>query len=205
MIVTGVDHNYEDLLPWWLNNVLTHHPNSEIGIWDLGMGPACRGRMEEIYPQVWWSRPTPHNVFAWFNKVKCVIESPEKSVAWLDIDCQILTDISDVFHLVPPDMIGLTRDWVRANWWATGVIVVNDRPKLLETWNERLNRGDGIRGDQEALYDLIGDKPHEQVQELPQDYQWLRISLNKGRDSPTKKIIHWTGPKGKKYIREHLI
>ena len=90
-------------------------------------------------------------------------------------------------------------------WWATGVIVVNDRPSLLETWDKRLNAGDGIRGDQEALYELIGNKEHEQIQELPQDYQWLRISLNKGKDSPTKKVIHWTGPRGKEFIRETLM
>jgi len=84
------------------------------------------------------------------------------------------------------------------------VIVVNDRPSLLEDWDKRLQAGDGIRGDQEALHDMINNAPHEQIQELPQEYQWLRISLNKGVDSPTKKIIHWTGPKGKAFIREHL-
>ena len=56
----------------------------------------------------------------------------------------------------------------------------------------------------EALKDLIGSNTHPQITELPQEYQWLRISLNKGKDSPNKKVIHWTGPKGKKFIREHL-
>ena len=102
-------------------------------------------------------------------------------------------------------MIGLTRDWVRANWWATGVIVVNDRPSLLYDWNVRLNQNDGIRGDQEALQDMIGTNTHEQIIELPQDYQWLRISLNQGKDSPTKKVIHWTGPVGRDHIRKNLM
>ena len=61
-----------------------------------------------------------------------------------------------------------------------------------------------IRGDQEMLYHLVHKDNHEQIQELPQEYQWLRISLNRGKDSPNKKIIHWTGPKGKRFIREHL-
>jgi len=100
-------------------------------------------------------------------------------------------------------MIGLTRDWVRDNWWATGVIVVNDRPELLKHWNEMLLKT-AIRGDQEMLFEIVGKEVHDEIQELPQEYQWLRISLNKGVDSPTKKIIHWTGPKGKKFIREHL-
>ena len=114
------------------------------------------------------------------------------AICLIDLDTlmpgTLLTDISDVFDLVKPDTIGLTRDWVREDWWATGVIVVNDRPSLLETWNNRLNKGDGIRGDQEALKDLVGRHTHPQITELPQEYQWLRISLNKGRNSPDKKV-----------------
>jgi hypothetical protein len=102
-------------------------------------------------------------------------------------------------------MVGLTRDWVRGNWWATGVIVVNDRPDLLYKWNDRLLKNDGIRGDQEALEDMIGNNTHEEIQELPQEYQWLRISLNQGKDSPTKKVIHWTGPVGRDHIRKNLM
>ena len=69
----------------------------------------------------------------------------------------------------------------------------------------RLQKNDGVRGDQEALYDMINTNPHEQIIELPQDYQWLRLSFRKGRDSPTKKVIHWTGPKGKEYIKQNLM
>ena len=207
MIITGVDHSHEDLLEWWLKNVYKHHNyNVEVGVMDFGMSPALRGRLEDNYPAT-FSRPfngTKARKIGWFYKVQAVMDCPSKSVCWLDVDCEILTDISDVYNLVPPGMIGLTRDWVRGNWWATGVIVVNDRPSLLEHWDRRLNADDGIRGDQEALYELVGNKEHEQIQELPQDYQWLRISLNKGRNSPTKKVIHWTGPKGKEYIRNHL-
>jgi hypothetical protein len=202
MIITGVDYKHEDLLLWWYETVQKHNPEIKIGIWDLGMTPKMREQVKEL--PVWLSERTPHPELAWFLKVQCVRETPSVSVAWLDVDCEVLTDISEIFSLVPPGMIGLTRDIVRANWWATGVIVVNDRPSLLEDWDKRLQAGDGIRGDQEALHDMINNAPHEQIQELPQEYQWLRISLNKGVDSPTKKIIHWTGPKGKAFIREHL-
>ena len=208
MIITGVDHSHEDLLEWWLKNVYKHHNyNVEVGVMDFGMSPALRGRLEDNYPAT-FSRPfngTKARKIGWFYKVQAVMDCSSKSVCWLDVDCEILTDISDVYNLVPPGMIGLTRDWVRGNWWATGVIVVNDRPSLLEHWDRRLNADDGIRGDQEALYELVGNKEHEQIQELPQDYQWLRISLNKGKDSPTKKVIHWTGPRGKQFIRDHLM
>ena len=200
MILTGVDTNHEHLIEWWVDNALRHNPNENIGVWDFGMSFDKREKIKIEYPNVWLSTPLDkHNTSGWFYKLHAVIEAPEKRVAWLDVDCEILTSIEDVFDLVSPDMIGLTRDIVRANWWATGVIVVNDRPKLLYDWNYRLNAGN-IRGDQEALKEMIGTEPNEQIQELPQDYQWLRISLNSGHDSPTKKVIHWTGPVGRKHI-----
>ena len=205
MILTGVDFRLEQLLDWWLDNALRHHDKERIGVWDLGMTPENKQRLIEKYPDVWFSEDLPkHTISGWFHKLHCVINAPEKRVMWLDVDCQILTDISDAFDLVPEGMIGLTRDWVRGNWWATGVICVNDRPNLLNQWDMRLQQNDGVRGDQEALYELIGTDPHEQIIELPQEYQWLRISLNKHKDSPNKKVIHWTGPKGKDYIINHL-
>ena len=57
----------------------------------------------------------------------------------------------------------------------------------------------------EALNDLVGTGEHKQIVELPQEYQWLRISLNKGITSDNMKVIHWTGPAGKKFIKEVLM
>ena len=204
MILTGVDSNHEDLLPWWLNNAIKHNSNENIGVWDFGMSSAMREKIQKEYSDVWLSIPLEKRKDSgWFYKLHAVIDAPEKRVAWLDVDCEILTNIEDVFDMVPDDMIGLTRDWVRGNWWATGVIVVNDRPDLLYNWNDRLLSGD-IRGDQEALEALVGKDTHSQIQELPQDYQWLRLSIANGKDSPTKKVVHWTGPEGKRIIRESM-
>ena len=204
MILTGVDSNHEDLLPWWLNNAIKHNSNENIGVWDFGMSSAMREKIQKEYSDVWLSISLEKRKDSgWFYKLHAVIDAPEKRVAWLDVDCEILTNIEDVFDMVPDDMIGLTRDWVRGNWWATGVIVVNDRPDLLYNWNDRLLSGD-IRGDQEALEALVGKDTHPQIQELPQDYQWLRLSIANGKDSPTKKVVHWTGPEGKRIIRESM-
>ena len=215
MIVTGLDSNREDIIEWWLDNALKHHKTEKIGVWDLGMSSACRNKLERKYKQVWFSEvidghiPLHEKKIGWYYKIHCVKESPEQSVVWVDSDCQILTDISDIFHLVPAGKIGLTKDWGRSNWWATGVIVVNDRPSLLDIWHKRLwtpnEYGELIRGDQEALNTLVGTGEHKQIVELPQEYQWLRMSLNKGIKSDNMKVIHWTGPAGKRFIKEVLM
>ena len=206
MIVTGIDSNREDIIEWWIDNALKHHKTEKIGVWDLGMSSACRNKLKRKYKQVWFSEIVVSSHIGWYYKVHCVKESPEQSVVWVDSDCQILTDISDIFHLVPSGQIGLTRDWGRSNWWQTGVIAVNDRPSLLDTWHKRLwtpnEYGELIRGDQEALNALVGTGEHKQIVELPQEYQWLRMSLNKGIKSYNMKVIHWTGPAGKRFIKD---
>ena len=209
MIVTGIDNNREDIIEWWIDNALKYNKTEKIGVWDLGMSSACRKKLKHKYKQVWFSEIIVSSQIGWYYKVHCVKESPEQSVVWVDSDCQILTDISDIFHLVPSGQIGLTRDWERSNWWQTGVIAVNDRPSLLDTWHKRLwtpnEYGELIRGDQEALNALVGTGEHKQIVELPQEYQWLRMSLNKGRKSDNMKVIHWTGPAGKKFIKDVLM
>ena len=209
MIVTGIDNNREDIIEWWIDNALKYNKTEKIGVWDLGMSSACRNKLKRKYKQVWFSEIIVSSQIGWYYKVHCVKESPEQSVVWVDSDCQILTDISDIFHLVPSGQIGLTRDWERSNWWQTGVIAVNDRPSLLDTWHKRLwtpnEYGELIRGDQEALNALVGTGEHKQIVELPQEYQWLRMSLNKGIKSDNMKVIHWTGPAGKRFIKEVLM
>ena len=209
MIVTGIDSNREDIIEWWIDNALKYNKTEKIGVWDLGMSSACRNKLKRKYKQVWFSEIVVSSQIGWYYKVHCVKESPEQSVVWVDSDCQILTDISDIFHLVPSGQIGLTRDWGRSNWWQTGVIAANDRPSLLDTWHKRLwtpdEYGELIRGDQEALNDLVGTGEHEQIVELPQEYQWLRLSLNRGIKSDNIKVIHWTGPAGKRFIKDVLM
>ena len=209
MIVTGIDNNREDIIEWWIDNALKYNKTEKIGVWDLGMSSACRKKLKRKYEQVWFSEIVVSSQIGWYYKVHCVKESPEQSVVWVDSDCQILTDISDIFHLVPSGQIGLTKDWARSNWWQTGVIAVNDRPSLLDTWHKRLwtpnEYGELIRGDQEALNTLVGTGEHNQIVELPQEYQWLRMSLNKGIKSDNMKVIHWTGPAGKRFIKDVLM
>ena len=209
MIVTGIDNNREDIIEWWIDNALKYNKTEKIGVWDLGMSSACRKKLKRKYEQVWFSEIVVSSQIGWYYKVHCVKESPEQSVVWVDSDCQILTDISDIFHLVPSGQIGLTKDLARSNWWQTGVIAVNDRPSLLDIWHKRLwtpnEYGELIRGDQEALNTLVGTGEHNQIVELPQEYQWLRMSLNKGIKSDNMKVIHWTGPAGKRFIKDVLM
>jgi len=71
-------------------------------------------------------------------------------------------------------------------------------------WENRC-RSTQARGDQEVLHDMMGGDELRRriyIEDIPNTYNWLRLQVNKGHDSPNKKIMHWTGPKGKDIIRE---
>ena len=84
--------------------------------------------------------------------------------------------------------------------------VAKGNPKILRDW-AYITEHSNLRGDQEVLKQMIEEDPsyHNMIVLMPIEYQWLRIQLAMGQDSPNKKIVHWTGPSGKKHIREKLM
>ena len=89
MIITGVDHSHEDLLPWWIETTLNAMPMARIYVCDFGMSPAARGRINDRYP-VEFSRPfngTTAKKLGWFYKVEAVMTAPSKSGTWRVVNC----------------------------------------------------------------------------------------------------------------------
>jgi hypothetical protein len=123
----------------------------------------------------------------------------------LDIDCEVLKPIDDIFNYAEQDKIGLTVDVPRGTWWATGVNLIKGNSPLLRDWHAIAERAE-VRGDQEALHELINKQPQRgnEIIKLPIIYQWLRLQLQRKQDNPDKRVIHWTGPIGKKHIQDNL-
>lgn len=210
--LVGSDHQLQDLLPWWYKNVKKHNPDIHITIADFGLTPSAKE---------WALKHTnvlleyePHSKFAWFYKPHAMLKSPYEYTCWLDIDCEVLQPIEDIFDYPTEEKMALTQDVVRGNpdhdagmyWWATGVNVVKGKPTILKNWAALTLKGEQ-RGDQEVLHEMIrmNSQYNDMIIKMPLEYQWLRISLANGYDSPDKKIIHWTGPVGKQHIRENLM
>ena len=146
--------------------------------------------------------------YAWFYKPRALLDTPYEYRCWVDIDCEVMAPIDDIFDYPTDDKIALTHDVCRGEewWWATGVNVAKGSPKILRDW-AYITEHSNMRGDQEVLFQMIVDdySYHEMIVEMPIEYQWLRIQLATGQDSPNKKIVHWTGPSGKAHIRENLM
>lgn len=211
-ILTGTDAQQEWMLPWWLSNVRKHMPDVDITIADFGMSEKMQSYLAQYknqglniltgFPKV------PKN---WFLKPQAMLQSPYKYTCWLDTDCEVLDSFHEIFdYATDGNKLGLTTDiWALRNkkkafraYWQSGVVVFKDKPEILHRWAKR-SLECTERGDMEALYALIG-KSNEFVNEMPQDYQWLRLSLKNGLNSVSKKIMHWTGRKGKLLIEKYL-
>ena len=211
--LTGSDHNLQDLIPWWVNCVRTHNPDIHITIADFGLTDSAKDWVKHnVNHVIVYER---HPELAWFYKPQSMIDCPYEYTCWLDLDCEMLAPVPEIFDFPTEDQMALTQDVVRANpdhdkgvfWWAVGVNVVKGKPQILKDWARNTTNNKDLRGDQEVLHKMIQVNPqlNDYIVKMPLEYQWLRIDLLNGRDSENKKIVHWTGPDGKKYIRENLM
>ena len=210
--LTGADYNLQDLLPWWVGCVRKHNPDIHITIADFGLTDSAKDWVKHnVNHVIVYER---HPTLAWFLKPQSMIDCPYEYTCWLDLDCEMVAPVPEIFDFPTEDKMALTHDVVRGNpdhnagmfWWAVGVNVVKGKPQILKDWARNTINTD-LRGDQEVLYKMIqvNQDYNNQIIKMPLEYQWLRISLVNGYDSPNKKIIHWTGPVGKQHIRENLM
>ena len=211
--LTGADHNLQDLIPWWVECVRKHNPDIHITIADFGLTDSAKDWVKQNANHVIVYERHPE--LAWFYKPQAMVDSPYEYTCWLDLDCEVLAPIPEIFDFPTENTMALTHDVVRGNpdhdrgilWWAVGVNVVKGKPQILKDWARNTTNNKDLRGDQEVLHKMIQVDPkyNEQIIKMPLEYQWLRIDLLNGKDSPNKKIVHWTGPAGKKHIRENLM
>ena len=210
--LVGADDQLEDLLPWWYANVRKHNPNIHVTVADFGLTQSGKHWAETNADKVLTYERHPK--YAWFYKPTAMVDCPYEYTCWLDLDCEVLKPVDEIFNYPTDEKMALTQDVVRGNpdhdagvfWWATGVNVVKGKPKILRDWAYHTKHSDQ-RGDQEVLHQMIEVNPeyNNMIIKMPLEYQWLRISLVNRYDSPNKKIIHWTGPVGKQHIRENLM
>lgn len=181
IFITGANSEYEDILDWFINNY-NKHISRPLYIADFGL----RNKYPNTIQIDWKVNP-------WYYKPRAMIEAPGESVCWIDLDCEIRADISDIFDLTGAADFGLTKDWCNRRYeWATGLVCVNSKQPLYK-WAELCEYRE-YRGDQE-VFDTI--KNFYNIKELPREYQWLRLE----GDNPGCKVMHWTGSKGKEHIR----
>lgn len=203
--LTGADLNTEWQLPWFFENYKKHN-DTPIMFADFGVIDR-----ESIEPHV-------HAIIdmtkvkekGWFKKPKALYHAPAQKTVWLDTDCQVLEDISDIFDLLKPDQLNMVEDrpWAKRRGgvqYNSGVVGIINKPIILGMWANWIMEGSEV-GDQETLTANLNPITQiKYINPLPNKYNWLRLQIENDNEPATNaKIIHWTGQKGNDRIRSMM-
>ena len=234
-IIVAADRKIEWLLDFWWSNYAKHN-EFPVTFVDFGMSTKAqlwcqeRGRFislpitpfiasksqiekarakewEAVYGKEVWKRRQ-----SWFKKPLALMQTPYDRTIWLDLDCEVLGPIGELFELCKSG-VALAKETEAAHahekeqgqlleneiLYNSGVIVYKKGEPLMKKWAETaLHINDQFWGDQQLLSRLIH---HEQypVIELGSEFNW-RMSQGVGFHAV---IIHWVGSWGKTYIRKH--
>jgi hypothetical protein len=207
--ITGTDKTFQHYLPWWVKNIRRHDKETHITIADFGMDEEwLKWSKDNINHVIQYPK---HEKCSWFWKPQTLLDAPYEYKCWIDIDCEVLTNITKIFDYADNSQLAITDDPYRTKevagekWLATGVNVTKGKQPLIKEWVNH-SKDTWLRGDQEVLHDILKNKPNyrKNIIEMDPTYQWYRIALARGIDHPDKKIIHWTGEHGKKHIESLL-
>lgn len=210
--VIGSDQNQEKILLWWIQNFRRNVRQTPLVFLDFGISDFA---LQHVYSDVDLVVPfrTIENRKVWFNKPGAMKKSESRISCWMDIDTQILTDISDIFDHHVSGKLTIARDPVMIRQGQdkamnSGIVVYDEETlPILDLWEQECINNHTVRGDQEALRELcLRDKTVDNsINILSQDYNWLRLMYMRGEDSLSKKVIHWTGPTGKDILLKKII
>ena len=205
IFLTGCDSKTEWMLAWFLKNFNKHNATpivfADFGVSEYGLNHAssCARTIDM----------TDTGGQGWFKKPQAMIEASKiaNNVCWIDTDCHVLGNLSGVFDLIEPNKLAMVEDgpWSKRRqevWHNTGVVAFQDRPPILDEWFKAV-KANPVQGDQEVLHTILRRDLKRQINttSLPAEYNLLRLMLQDGLDSKKKKVMHWTGPKGKEYIK----
>jgi hypothetical protein len=148
----------------------------------------------------------------WFKKPAAMMEASKMAdqVCWIDTDCEVRDDISKIFEYVVPNKLTMAQDkpWStrrQETWHNSGVVAFQSIPVILKKWAEEVQRSPVV-GDQEVLHTMIriGMNRLVHIEDLPRQYNTLRIDLIDKSEPNNIKVMHWTGRKGKEEIMRQM-
>jgi len=231
-VIVASDAKLEWLLPfWWLNYSLWN--NFPVAFIDFGMSEKaikwCKQRgmyirhketihvsdKDGIDPSLTerWSKITKYpNIWSlrreWFKKPSAFLLSPFEKTLWLDLDCEVRKDISEIFSFCDTQaQISLTptRDtrkkalqelgllYPDENYYNSGVVVFHKNSKIIASFAKRAHTDNHLFfGDQDLLSRILYEEKIPYI-ELPSVYNYIPHE----KDDVNAKIYHWSGTWGK--------
>ena len=205
--VTGCDENHEWMLEWFFKNYKKHMKDVPLVFANFGLTPDGLKKVRENVHAVMNLKPFDEE--GWFKKPMSMIKCPSKRTIWIDLDCEIRDDISNLFNMLKPNMLNMVEDkpWTMRGqelWHNSGVVGFIDKPTILYDWAKAI-RNNPVQGDQEVLHLLLNPITKiKYINDIPNEYNVLRLQVETDGYAGAIKVMHWTGQKGKNKIRAML-
>ena len=115
-------------MPWFLRN-LRKHNTTPIVFANFGVKNVSAIDVDYVIDM------TGVREKGWFKKPKSIIDCPSKNTIWLDTDCEVLSNIEQLFDMLVPEKLCMVRDVLgrrkRTHLYNSGVVGVIDKPKTL--------------------------------------------------------------------------
>ena len=191
VFITGCDKKTEWQLPWFKANFEKHMPNENLVVYDFNKGSQA----------------------GWFNKPATMLHASKKydQVCWLDTDCEIRGDISDIWDTVQDNTLGMVEDipWSMrrgSTWYNSGVVAFKKTPEILRIWDQLIKKNTISVGDQEVLHDYLNIGLHNLMYITPLNnrYNALRLQIQDNTLPRNISVMHWTGKKGDVEIKRQI-
>lgn len=228
-ILVGCDLDQEWLLEWWWERYSAENA-FPVTFADFGMSEQAKAwctRHGELitvdidtffikpisaaYKKKWgiiYGHSLEQKRHNWFKKPFACLMSHYKYTIWIDLDCEILNSLDDLFSCcMNMSQVGLVREmekdhlprWNPGVFYNGGVIAFVHGCDLMVQWAEGcIMRNDEFCFDDNILSVLINEQQLD-ILELPVEYNWKflwGINMN-------AIIIHWATNLGKNFIKNH--
>jgi len=205
--LTGCDEGHAWMLPWFVENYKKHNSTPLIFA-NFGVSEESLKYIRDNFHAVIDLSKTKEK--GWFKKPRSMLTSPSVKTVWIDTDCEIKTNIENIFDLLVPNKLCMVEDkpWSKRRneiWHNSGVVGFINKPLILHEWCKMVHDNPTV-GDQETLHSMLNPITKlTYIHDLPNEYNWLRLQIEHDEQPAKKaKIIHWTGKKGKDRIRSMM-
>lgn len=226
-ILVGCDLLCEWLLPWWWER---YSEDNDLPVCFADFGMSKRGKKwceargiflplltltkelkvcekKNIDPNLvkrWENEVTPawEKRASWFKKPFAFENTPFEETLWLDLDCEVLGNIEEIFAYLADKTIALYQQSYFKNdedYFNSGVVCFRKNARFIPLWRKSsLENNHLFWGDQDILSEIL-NREKIPVSYLPEKYNCL---MYKGLQLGAK-IFHWAAPWGKDYIKNY--
>lgn len=204
--LTGCDESQAWMLPWFVENYRKYN-TSPLMFANFGVSKETLQFVEKNFHCVIDLSKSKER--GWFKKPRAMLYAPSIKTVWLDTDCEILSNLDPIFNLLKPEKLAMVEDkpWSARRgeiWHNSGVVGFINKPVILHNWCQEVHDNPSV-GDQEVLHGMLNPITKiTHIENLPNEYNVLRLQVQLDGYIGNKKIIHWTGQKGKDKIRSMM-